>query len=101
MFKDRHHRLPSSLGGTREPRNISVVSQQHHRAYHQLFGNDSPREVARKLTVIWINPDWYMVAVPRAKRKPIIIKKGTVRILVQVFDRGTRRWARVKASLRK
>ncbi len=99
-MKDRHHRKPSSVGGSNDPRNISLVPQEHHRAFHRLFGNDSPKEVARKLTAIWIDPDVYMIALNRHKRKPVVIKKGTVRIVVQVFDRGTRRWARVKAVLR-
>ncbi len=67
---EKHHRLPKSRGGTNEPRNISRVRVKYHRAYHLLFGNMNAQEIARVLTDFWIDPDYYLVAVPRNKRSP-------------------------------
>lgn len=62
---DRHHRLPRSRGGTDHPRNLSLVEQKQHRAWHLLVGNMTADEVAAMLTDTWIDPDYYLVAIPR------------------------------------
>lgn len=67
---DRHHRLPRSRGGTNHPRNISLVEVKLHKAWHALCGNMNAKEVAAMLTDTWIDPDYYLVAIPRNKRKP-------------------------------
>ena len=67
--KDKHHRKPTSTGGRNTPENISVVSRQSHRAYHILFSNMPPWEVARILTKTWIDPEYYLVSVRRDKSK--------------------------------
>jgi hypothetical protein len=72
--KDRHHRKPTSMGGNNIPENISVVPVAMHRAYHQLFSNLPPNEVARLLTKTWIDSAFYLIAVPRNKSKRKIIK---------------------------
>lgn len=64
---DRHHRLPRSRGGTNEPRNISIVEQKQHRAWHRIVGNMTAPEVAAMLSDMWIDPDYYLVAIPRHK----------------------------------
>ena len=66
---ERHHRRPRSRGGTNHHRNISHVRQGEHRAFHQLFGAMLPDEVASLLTDVWIDPDFYMVALPRKRKK--------------------------------
>lgn len=48
-----------------------MVRANQHRAYHVLFQNMTPVEVADFLTEIWIDPAWEMVA----KRRPPPIKK--------------------------
>lgn len=67
--KDKHHRKPTSRGGGNDKRNIIVVPQNHHRAYHLLFGNMIPKEMAKTLTGTWIDPDFYLVAIPRKKKQ--------------------------------
>ena len=67
---ERHHRLPRSRGGSNAPRNISIVSRDLHRAWHRLVGNMNAEEVAAMLTDTWIDPDYYLVAIPRDKAHP-------------------------------
>lgn len=64
---ERHHRLPRSRGGTNHDRNISIVERELHRAWHRLVGNMTADEVAAMLTDTWIDPEYYLVAVPRKK----------------------------------
>ena len=66
---DKHHRRPRSRGGKNDARNISIVPVHQHRAYHTLFANLLPREVALILNNTWIDPDYYLVAIPRKKLK--------------------------------
>ena len=68
---DRHHRLPRSRGGSNEARNISVVERKLHVAWHLIVGNMNAKEVAKMLSDTWIDPDYYLVAVPRHK----VVKK--------------------------
>lgn len=63
----RHHRKPRSKGGGNEPENISVVPNNKHEAYHTLFENEEPREVARQLNELWIDPSWVLIAVRRTE----------------------------------
>ena len=76
IFKHKltqHHRLPRSRGGdgvTPSGRdNISIVKESEHRAYHHLFENGTPDEVAKILTDRWIDPDWEIIARPRKRRR--------------------------------
>jgi hypothetical protein len=69
---DWHHRKPSSLGPPKvcpvnDPHNLVHVSVVKHRAWHTLFHNHSAQEIARIITHTWIDPDYYMVAIPRVK----------------------------------
>ena len=57
-----HHRRPTSLSGTDDDRNISIVPMRVHDAYHLLFSNLSPQMIAEVLTELWIDPDWEIVA---------------------------------------
>jgi hypothetical protein len=52
---EKHHRLPRSRGGGNNPENLSRVRSKYHRAYHLLFGNMTPREMAMYLNAIWID----------------------------------------------
>jgi hypothetical protein len=60
---DRHHRKCRSNGGTNDARNISIVDQTQHRAYHCLFQNMTPEEVAKVLTKTWVDPDYIILAI--------------------------------------
>lgn len=73
--RERHHRHPVSQKGSylgkniHEERNISLLRPEYHRAYHLIFGNLLPEEVAALLTEVYISPDYYMVAIPRKKKR--------------------------------
>jgi len=64
---DRHHRLPRSRGGSNTLSNLSTVEQSHHRAWHLLVGNMTAPEAAKMLSDIWIDSNYYLVAVPRKR----------------------------------
>lgn len=66
---ERHHRRPRSRGGTDHHSNISHVRQSEHRAWHTLFGNMLADEVAAMITDTWIDSDYYLVAIPRKRKK--------------------------------
>lgn len=57
-----HHRKPRSKGGEDTIGNISIVKRKFHEAYHLLFADKSPVEVAKMLTDIWVDPQWEIVA---------------------------------------
>jgi hypothetical protein len=40
---------------------MSLVQDKYHRAYHLLFGNMTPKEMASLLNDVWIDPDVKMV----------------------------------------
>ena len=58
----KHHRKPKTKGGNSKPRNISHVPEWQHIAFHQLFGNKQPHEIAEILTRTWIDPDYIIIA---------------------------------------
>jgi len=57
----RHHRKPKSLGGNGYPRNISTVNATDHMAWHRLFKNGTPYEIATKINEVWLDPDYILV----------------------------------------
>jgi len=61
----KHHRVPRSKGGDNSERNLSFVPCNKHEAYHMLFANLPPEEVARILTQTWIDPDYKLIAVQK------------------------------------
>ena len=67
MNIDKHHRLPRSKGGSNSNSNISLVRKDLHVAYHKLFGNATPEEVAEILNKVWIGPAYKLVAVRRTR----------------------------------
>lgn len=65
-----HHRKPQSRGGDKSARNTVRLKQKYHKSWHRLFGRDAPNEIASLITKIYLDPDFYMVAIPRKKRRP-------------------------------
>lgn len=66
----KHHRKPRSHGGTNDNRNLSMVTQKRHEAFHYLFMTPdnkcmTPDEIAKTLTDTWIDPDYIIIAVRR------------------------------------
>lgn len=68
---ERHHRLPRSRGGTDTypENNVILVQQNMHRAWHLLVGNMEAPEIADMLNDNWIDPSYYLVAIPRKRKK--------------------------------
>ncbi len=61
----KHHRKPTSIGGTDDERNISFIMDYLHKAWHQVVRNYSAPRIARILTNSEIFPGKQIVAVPR------------------------------------
>jgi hypothetical protein len=61
----RHHKRPKSRHGGNEPENIVIVPESKHRAFHHLFWNSTPEEIARIPNETWIDPSYVLVVVPR------------------------------------
>jgi len=61
VSKNKHHRTPKSLGGSDEDHNISSVTIVKHQAYHLLFENGTPYDVASILNNVWISPEYQLV----------------------------------------
>ena len=83
---DNHHRRPKSQNGDDSKRNVVRVLTSKHRAYHQIFQNKLPKEVAKILTDTWIDPDYYMVAIPRKKSVKKTVCKGKRLFTVIVIE---------------
>ena len=58
----RHHRKPKSRGGSGKRHNIVLVPDNLHKAYHVLFRNLTPHQVAKILTETWVDPEWELIA---------------------------------------
>ena len=56
-----HHRKPSSKGGQTNERNISHVSTKRHQAWHTLFYNLDPEEIASIINRVWLDPDYEFI----------------------------------------
>ena len=65
MRTNRHHRRPRSQKGSGAPRNISRVSVLKHIAWHDLFGNMTAEEIVEEINRVWLDPDFFMVLVPK------------------------------------
>lgn len=65
----KHHRKMKSHNGTDDPRNIYVVCEKKHQAFHTLFGNMNAEEIARELSAHWIDPAYYLECHKRSGKK--------------------------------
>jgi len=65
----RHHRKPASLGGKNTHENISIVSVVAHRAWHTLFNNMTPIEIAREINANWLDPAFEIRALKKGGAK--------------------------------
>lgn len=64
-FKNRHHRKPRSLGGSEADFNISVVDERQHKAWHLLFKNMTPQQIADKINGIYLDTEFKFIVVRR------------------------------------
>lgn len=60
----KHHRKCKSKGGLGTPNNISYVPDKLHIAYHKVFGNCTPHQIANILNEHWIDPAFKIIVVP-------------------------------------
>ncbi len=67
--RNTHHKKAVSRGGGNDARNLTPPKRTAHEAYHQLFQNMQPPEIAATLTEKWIDPNYVLVAVKRADWK--------------------------------
>lgn len=61
----RHHRKCKINGGKNNARNISYVPQHTHRAWHCLFQDKEPHEIAQIINRDWLDPAYKMICVRR------------------------------------
>jgi len=47
--RNRHHILAKKRGGTKQPKNLILLDENRHAAYHLLFGTRTFEEAARLL----------------------------------------------------
>ncbi len=65
----KHHRRPSSTGGSDVRENISWVTEKKHRAWHMLFADVEPPAIAKIINDEWLDPAWDLVACKKRKRR--------------------------------
>ena len=56
-----HHRKPRSLGGRREPKNLVRLPHKKHQAWHLLFANFTPQQIADEINRLYLDPDYEIV----------------------------------------
>ena len=64
-----HHRLPRSRGGGNDVDNLIQVNVTKHRAWHTLFQNYTPEQIAEIITRTWI-PKGCQMVVQRKEHTP-------------------------------
>ena len=65
----KHHRKMKCHNGTDDTRNIYVVCEKKHQAFHTLFGHMNAEEIARELSKNWLDPDYYLECHKRSSKK--------------------------------
>ena len=65
-----HHRKPLSKGGVSEPRNISRVHDKQHKAWHTVFRNMNPFQIAELCNSVWLDPDYEFVVQRKGQPLP-------------------------------
>jgi hypothetical protein len=66
----RHHRKPKSLGGGRNKRNISLLPNRKHIAWHILFANWPAHKIAEEINARYIDPEFRLVLERRSSHDP-------------------------------
>ena len=61
----KHHRKCRSNGGSNAASNISFVTVEAHRAWHFLFQNKTPEEIAKIINEVWIESSVQFVVVKK------------------------------------
>jgi hypothetical protein len=69
MLKSQHHRKPKSLGGKSNPENVIWLEDKKHLAWHTLFSNMTPYEIATEINKFYLDPDYVFVHLKKGNRK--------------------------------
>jgi hypothetical protein len=69
--RSRHHKRCRSNGGKTTKRNVVMINDNLHRAWHLLFSNMTPPEVAHLINTTFIDPDYHMVCEVKPKLKRV------------------------------
>jgi hypothetical protein len=56
-----HHRKPRSLGGRRTRNNLILLPEDKHLAWHVLFVNYPPDQIAAEINAKYIDPDFEFI----------------------------------------
>lgn len=64
----RHHRKCRSNGGKSNKRNISFLEYHLHVAWHILFKNWKPEQIAKEINEKYLDPDFELVV--QKRRQP-------------------------------
>jgi hypothetical protein len=57
----RHHRKPKSLGGGMDNRNIALLPNKKHEAWHFLFSNLPPERIVQLINSQFLDPDYQLI----------------------------------------
>lgn len=68
----RHHRVPRSANGSNHKDNISMVKDSAHKAFHLLFSDRPPEEIADILNAVWIDKQKKLLVVPASEYQEIV-----------------------------
>ncbi len=70
-----HHKRPRSKGGDSRDSNISNVSLVKHQAWHTLFDNCEPADIADYINNVWIDPRYkFICTMAKSKENPNQLK---------------------------
>lgn len=65
----RHHRRPTSIGGSDDEANISMVSEKKHQAWHTLFRNMTVFEIAEEINQNFLDAKYQFEVNIRRRKK--------------------------------
>ena len=60
-----HHKKPRSLGGGTNARNCIRLLADYHHAWHRLFFNWTPEQIAHAINNYYLDPDYEMICVKK------------------------------------
>jgi hypothetical protein len=70
----KHHRLPSSRGGTSNPENISMLSYETHQAWHLLFSNHTAQTICAIINERYLDPEFEFKCERRKNDDQMLLK---------------------------
>jgi hypothetical protein len=76
---NRHHRLSRSRsrgipinGDVSGIPNVQIVDYKKHQAFHHMFQDTHPIEIARELNANWVDPTYVMIAITREDARKVL-----------------------------